>query len=135
VRWLGRPDDEELAALLRGALCLAYPSLWEGFGIPVLEAMLCGTPVVASALPGVRQPVTVTGMGAIAPIGDPAGLAVALGKVLAERARYVRPRAEIAARFDLAATAAFYERLYGDVRREMQAAAAPRPSPAPTARL
>jgi glycosyltransferase involved in cell wall biosynthesis len=48
VTWVGRPSDAELAVLLRGASCLAYPSLWEGFGIPVLEAMACGTPVVTS---------------------------------------------------------------------------------------
>ena len=48
VRPLGYVDDVELARLYRGALCLAYPSLYEGFGIPVLEAMACGAAVVTS---------------------------------------------------------------------------------------
>jgi glycosyltransferase involved in cell wall biosynthesis len=47
VTWLGEVDDAELARQYRGAGCLVYPSLYEGFGIPVLEAMACGVPVVS----------------------------------------------------------------------------------------
>ncbi len=46
---LGEVGDDELAALYRGARCLVYASLYEGFGIPVAEALACGCPVVTSA--------------------------------------------------------------------------------------
>ena len=48
VAWQGRVEDEELARLYRGARCLVFPSHYEGFGIPVAEALACGTPVVIS---------------------------------------------------------------------------------------
>jgi glycosyltransferase involved in cell wall biosynthesis len=48
IRWLGEVGDDELTRQLRGARALVYPSLYEGFGIPILEAMSVGTPVVTS---------------------------------------------------------------------------------------
>ena len=48
VRFLNYVSYAELPNLLRGALALTFPSLWEGFGLPALEAMACGTPVIAS---------------------------------------------------------------------------------------
>ena len=47
--WLGEVSDDELAALYRGARCLVYASLYEGFGLPVAEALACGCPIVTSA--------------------------------------------------------------------------------------
>jgi glycosyltransferase involved in cell wall biosynthesis len=48
VTWLGEVSDDELARLYRGARCLVYASLYEGFGIPVAEALACGCPIVTS---------------------------------------------------------------------------------------
>lgn len=55
VRWLAGIDDDELARLYRGAACVAYVSLYEGFGLPVLEAMASGASVVAPAGPPFQE--------------------------------------------------------------------------------
>lgn len=56
IHFMGRVPDEELAELYRGASCFVYPSFYEGFGIPPLEAQACGCPVIvakAASLPEV----------------------------------------------------------------------------------
>ena len=90
----------------------------ESFGLVQVEAMLCGAPSIASNLPGVRQPVTQTGMGRVVPIGDAEGLAEAIIEVLGNRAAYVRPRQEIAERFSTARTADGYEALFEELLGE-----------------
>jgi glycosyltransferase involved in cell wall biosynthesis len=49
------PDDEELCSLYNNAVALIFPSEYEGFGIPVLEAMACGCSVIASSIPSTRE--------------------------------------------------------------------------------
>ncbi|MBC5825476.1 MAG: glycosyltransferase family 4 protein [Candidatus Eremiobacteraeota bacterium] len=86
----GHVSDGELASLYRGAAALVYPSRYEGFGLPVLEAMAHGTPVVASDSGGVRE---AGGDAALYfPAGDVPELSRAIARVLedGELARKLR---------------------------------------------
>ncbi|MCA9994232.1 MAG: glycosyltransferase family 4 protein, partial [Anaerolineales bacterium] len=66
VHFLPQMSDEELALLYNASSVFVFPSLYEGFGLPVLEAMACGTPVVASSLTSIPE---VSGKAAI--LADP----------------------------------------------------------------
>jgi glycosyltransferase involved in cell wall biosynthesis len=55
IRFLGRVSDDELVGLYNQAACFVFPSLYEGFGLPPLEAMACGCPVLTSDIPVERE--------------------------------------------------------------------------------
>lgn len=78
---LGYVDRPQLRGLVAGASLLAFPSLYEGFGLPPLEAMASGTPVVASDVPAIRE--VVDSHARLVPPRDAAALAGALHDVLA----------------------------------------------------
>ena len=106
VRQLGYVDDDELLALLWGALALAFPSIAEGFGLPVLEAMAAGCPVVTTTSGALAE---VAGDAALlVPPRDDAALAAVLRRVASEaslRADLERAGLAHAARFTWRATA------------------------------
>jgi glycosyltransferase involved in cell wall biosynthesis len=110
---LGWVDEKARDALLAGATVFAYPSRYEGFGLPPLQAMASGAPVVASATGALKE---VLGDAAwLVDVGDEGALANALENVLdddALRQRLVRKGREQAARYTWAACAAGLVSLY-----------------------
>jgi glycosyltransferase involved in cell wall biosynthesis len=85
VRFVGYVDRPHLADLYRGAACLVFPSRFEGFGLPVLEAMACGTPVVASRATSIPE---IAGDAAVlVEPGSAEALAEGVRTALAERDR------------------------------------------------
>jgi glycosyltransferase involved in cell wall biosynthesis len=94
---LGFVDDDRLAELYRGAKAFVFPSLFEGFGIPVVEAMACGTPVVVSSHPSLDE---ASGDAAVRvdPL-DPKAIAAGIERAIAERDTLVPRGLGHAARF------------------------------------
>jgi glycosyltransferase involved in cell wall biosynthesis len=96
----GYVPKDELARLYRGAACLVFPSQYEGFGLPVVEAMASGTPVVAAPDPALQE---VAGDAAVfAEAGD---LAAAVQRALADRDRLRAAGLERARRYSWEETA------------------------------
>ena len=81
VRWLGFVPDDELAALYRGAACFVYASLYEGFGLPVVEAMACGTAVVTGA--GTATGEVADGAAVLVDPADPDAIAAGIEEAIA----------------------------------------------------
>jgi glycosyltransferase involved in cell wall biosynthesis len=109
----GHVSLDELVSLYRRASALVFPSLYEGFGQPILEAMACGCPVVCSAIPALAE---VAGDAArtFAP-DDPESIATAVRDALADPGGYRERGIERAAQFTWTRAAAQYESVYREL--------------------
>jgi alpha-1,3-rhamnosyl/mannosyltransferase len=110
IKLAGRLSDDDLVSLYRGAGCLIYPSRYEGFGLPPLEAMACGTPVVASNATSI--PEVVGDAALLAEPDDPATIAAAVEDALARREELAARAREHAAQFTWGRTADALTRVY-----------------------
>jgi glycosyltransferase involved in cell wall biosynthesis len=115
--FMGYLSEVELAAFYKVADVLVLPSLneTESFGMVQVEAMLCGTPVVASDLPGVRVPVMITGMGEIVPAADYTALAAAVIKILDNPEVYKKGSERIPKIFSSRSIAEEYETIFNQL--------------------
>ncbi len=117
LEFMGQVPVQEMGNFFGACDVLTVPSInsTETFGLVQVEAMLSGCPVVATNLPGVREPIRMTGMGEVVPIKDARALADAIVRVLQNREKYIRPRQEIAAMFAIDKTVDAYERLFEEL--------------------
>ncbi|MGN6676119.1 MAG: glycosyltransferase family 4 protein [Thermomicrobiales bacterium] len=90
LHFLGRPDPAELQRLYRAADALVFPSRYEGFGLPPLEAMAAGCPVITTDVPVVNETICDGENGLLAPYNDPAGLAATIIRLLDDPALRAR---------------------------------------------
>jgi len=116
---LGTVPDAELPGWYAAADVLAFPSIKEGWGLAVLEAMSAGLPVVVSDLPVFREYLRPGQDALMVPVDDAAALAAALGTVLDDAALADRLRAagyQVCARFTWDRCAAEHQRIYADLK-------------------
>jgi len=90
VHAIGYVPEADLVALYGGAEVLAYPSHFEGFGLPALEAMACGTPVVASDISALRE--VSAGAATLVPPGDEEALAASIAALVEDRQLHAAAR-------------------------------------------
>ena len=119
-QFLGVLSPQEMAAFYPNLDVLVVPSLnsTEAFGLVQIEAMMNGVACVASSLPGVRQPVRMTGMGQVVPIGDSAALAKSILEIVGSPGKYCGNPVEIARQFSPDSIAAEYEKLFSRLLQE-----------------
>jgi glycosyltransferase involved in cell wall biosynthesis len=105
-------DPQDMADFYAACDVVVLPSDTECFALAQVEAMLCGTPMVMTNIPGGRVPVQATGMGKLAQQGDWQSIGQAIVEVLHNRAAYVKPRSEIERIFSFQETVDRYEAVF-----------------------